>query len=291
DSSGAIVRRYSSDDSVEPLVEGRNTPDYWIRPHRPLSSAAGLHRFVWDVHHERPAIGNFSYPISAIYYYQLGKLHRKTGEYDKALVYFTKAQQTAGQIGQLEQMSHVAAQLDSLYRLKGDYKQALYYSSLNYQYKDSLDKLGKEKDLMQIEVADEQQRQERLEKEKLEIKRKRDNIQYLLITIGIAGLFIILVMMGMFKVSATTIKMIGFFTFLMFFEFIFLILKKNIYGITKGEPWKDLLFMILLAAVLLPLHHWLEHKVIHYLTSHNRLTTSGKGLMDKVLRRKKTPAK
>ncbi|MGZ8508843.1 MAG: tetratricopeptide repeat protein [Chitinophagaceae bacterium] len=225
------------------------------------------------------------------YYYQLGKLHRKTGEYDKALVYFTKAQQTAGQIGQLEQMSHVAAQLDSLYRLKGDYKQALYYSSLNYQYKDSLDKLGKEKDLMQIEVADEQQRQERLEKEKLEIKRKRDNIQYLLITIGIAGLFIIMVMMGMFKVSATTIKMIGFFTFLMFFEFIFLILKKNIYGITKGEPWKDLLFMILLAAVLLPLHHWLEHKVIHYLTSHNRLTTSGKGLMDKVLRRKKTPAK
>jgi tetratricopeptide (TPR) repeat protein len=225
------------------------------------------------------------------YYYQLGMLHRKTGEYDKALSYFTKAQQTAGQIGQLEQMGHVAAQLDSLYQLRGDYKQALYYSSLSHQYKDSLDKLGKEKDLMQVEVADEQQRQDRLEKEKLEIKRKRDNIQYLLITIGIAGLFIIMVMMGMFKVSATTIKLIGFFAFLMFFEFIFLIFKKNIYAITKGEPLKDLSFMILLAAVLLPLHHWLEHKVIHYLTSHNRLTTSGKGLMDKVLRRKKTPAK
>lgn len=66
DARGALVRRYSSDDPVEPLVEGRNTPDYWIRPHRPLSSAAGLHRFVWDVHHERPAAGGFSYPISAI---------------------------------------------------------------------------------------------------------------------------------------------------------------------------------------------------------------------------------
>jgi len=66
DASGALVRRYSSADPVEPLVEGRNTPDYWIRPHRSLSSAAGLHRFVWDVHHERPAMGNFSYPISAV---------------------------------------------------------------------------------------------------------------------------------------------------------------------------------------------------------------------------------
>jgi hypothetical protein len=59
------VRRYSSADPPEPLVEGRNTPDYWIRPHRELAATAGLHRFVWDVHHERPAVNNFSYPISA----------------------------------------------------------------------------------------------------------------------------------------------------------------------------------------------------------------------------------
>jgi photosystem II stability/assembly factor-like uncharacterized protein len=66
DSQGAVVRKYSSADPAEPLVEGRNTPDYWIRPHRPLLASAGLHRFVWDVHHERPAVANFSYPIAAI---------------------------------------------------------------------------------------------------------------------------------------------------------------------------------------------------------------------------------
>lgn len=66
DPQGGVVRRYSSAGPVEPLVEGRNTPDYWIRPHRPLSASAGLHRFVWDVHHERPAVAGFSYPISAI---------------------------------------------------------------------------------------------------------------------------------------------------------------------------------------------------------------------------------
>jgi cation transport ATPase len=186
----------------------------------------------------------------------------------------------------------VVAELDTLYQRTGNYKLAMDYAAINRKFKDSADKLGKEKDLLQIEVADEQQRQERIDKEKAEQKRKRDNIQYMLIIIGIASLFIIMVMLGMFKVSATTIKLIGFFTFLMFFEFLFLILKKSVYSFTKGEPWKDLLFMILLAAILLPLHHWMEHKVIHYLTSHNRLTDTGKGIVDRLLKRKKeAPAK
>jgi hypothetical protein len=72
----------------------------------------------------------------------------------------------------------------------------------------------------------------------------------------------------------------------MFFEFIFLLFKKNIYSITKGEPLPDLLFMIGLAALLLPLHHWLEERAMHYLTSHNRLTSAGKHLKMKLFRRK-----
>ncbi|MBC7868033.1 MAG: hypothetical protein H7X88_10925, partial [Gloeobacteraceae cyanobacterium ES-bin-316] len=221
------------------------------------------------------------------YYYQLGLLYKKTKEYDLSLANFNKARLIADKIGELQTMSSVIVELDSLYQAKADYKQAFFYAALNYKYKDSLDKLGKEKDLLQIEVADEQQREERFEKERADKKRKRDNIQYLLITLGIAGMFILMVMLGMFKVSATTIKMVGFFSFLMFFEFIFLIFKKNIYGFTNGEPWKDLSFMILLAAILLPLHHWLEHRVIHYLTSHNRLTATGKGIVDRILKRKK----
>jgi photosystem II stability/assembly factor-like uncharacterized protein len=67
DAASTVVRRFSSTDPPEPLVEGRNMPDYWIRPHRPLLSTPGLHRFVWDLHHERPAVASFSYPISATY--------------------------------------------------------------------------------------------------------------------------------------------------------------------------------------------------------------------------------
>jgi len=67
DAAGASVRRYSSADPPEPLVEGRNTPDYWLRPHQPLRANAGFHRFVWDLHHERPVVPSFTYPIAAIF--------------------------------------------------------------------------------------------------------------------------------------------------------------------------------------------------------------------------------
>jgi photosystem II stability/assembly factor-like uncharacterized protein len=67
DSSKKLVRRFTSEDAPEPPVEGRNIPDYWIRPSRVVSARAGLHRFVWDLHYPPPAVTEFSYPIAAIY--------------------------------------------------------------------------------------------------------------------------------------------------------------------------------------------------------------------------------
>lgn len=225
------------------------------------------------------------------YCYQLGMVYRKTGEYKAALECLNTALAVAKEVGSLQQMSDVTELLDTVYRLSGDYAQALQYTTLRNQYKDSLDKLGKEKDLMQIEVDDEQQRQARLEKEAQLRKQRRQQAQILGITIGIAALFIFLVMLGMLNMSVNAIKIIGFFTFLMVFEFIFLLFKKNIYGLTQGEPLKDLGFMILLAAFLVPLHHWLEHKVIHYLTTHNRFRSSGRNIVTKLFKRQSKDTK
>lgn len=205
------------------------------------------------------------------FYVQLGGYYRRTNNYDKAVEYFTKVKAMGERYGQLENIQLAAKNLDSLYEAKGDFKLANQYNGLYYQYKDSIDKLKKENELAQIEALDLQQREERKRLEEQEAKEKRNRIQYMSIIIGIAVLFIALVMMGWFKVSANTIRAIGFFSFLIFFEFIFLVFKKNINGLTHGVPLYDLAFMIALAAILVPLHHWLEHKVIHFLTSHHML--------------------
>ena len=64
--SGEVIRRYSSADPAEQPVEGRNIPDYWIRPAQKLVGTAGLHRFVWDVRYAPPAVERGTYEIAAV---------------------------------------------------------------------------------------------------------------------------------------------------------------------------------------------------------------------------------
>lgn len=220
-----------------------------------------------------------------IFYYQMGRMNKLSGNNKEAITNFQKASEVAYHIADPERIKLAAKELDTLYQTLGNYQLSRQYASMFYQYKDSIDKLGREKDLLQAEAADEQQREIRRQKEEEDALRRKNNIQYFAITIGIAALLVVMVVLGMFKVSAGFIKAVGFFTFLMLFEFIFLVFKKNIHAITHGEPWKDLAFMIGLAALLVPLHHWVEHRVLHYLTSHNRLTRAGHHIKSKLFKR------
>ena len=51
---GRLVRRYSSSDPVAPIPDppAAPAPVYWYRQPQRLSTAAGMHRFTWDVHYQ-----------------------------------------------------------------------------------------------------------------------------------------------------------------------------------------------------------------------------------------------
>ncbi len=67
--SGKVVRHFSSADQPDPVnAKALNVPTYWVRPARVLSAAAGMHRFVWDMHYPEPDLLEHEYPISAIYH-------------------------------------------------------------------------------------------------------------------------------------------------------------------------------------------------------------------------------
>jgi photosystem II stability/assembly factor-like uncharacterized protein len=69
DSAGNVVRRFSSADKAEPVdAKKLNVPTYWVRPSRVLSAAAGMHRFIWNLHYPEPDVLEHEYPISAIYH-------------------------------------------------------------------------------------------------------------------------------------------------------------------------------------------------------------------------------
>ena len=66
DASGALVRRFSSTDVPAPMLEGQQVPPLWVRPAETVSAAAGMHRFVWDLHYGDLNGVRQGYPISAI---------------------------------------------------------------------------------------------------------------------------------------------------------------------------------------------------------------------------------
>jgi hypothetical protein len=69
DARGATVRRFAGDDPPElaPAELARQlVPALWARPHRALSAAAGMHRWIWDLRRARPLAESYGYPTSAV---------------------------------------------------------------------------------------------------------------------------------------------------------------------------------------------------------------------------------
>jgi photosystem II stability/assembly factor-like uncharacterized protein len=64
-----LVRKFSSSDKPDVSEEDLRKqliPMYWIRPARQLSAAAGMHRWIWDLHYPSPATNRHDFPIAAI---------------------------------------------------------------------------------------------------------------------------------------------------------------------------------------------------------------------------------
>jgi photosystem II stability/assembly factor-like uncharacterized protein len=68
DAKGQLVRKYSSADApVQANPKRLRIPSYWIRPPQSVSTKAGMHRFLWDMHYTPIAGVEPEFPISATY--------------------------------------------------------------------------------------------------------------------------------------------------------------------------------------------------------------------------------
>src|SRR5581483_4136978 len=87
DSQGKVVRKYTSTDQPEMTqeqLEKQLIPLYWVKSHKALSTAAGMHRWIWDLHYTAPVSTRHEYPIAAVPHntprYPLGP-HAVPGQY------------------------------------------------------------------------------------------------------------------------------------------------------------------------------------------------------------------
>jgi photosystem II stability/assembly factor-like uncharacterized protein len=69
DAQSKVVRRYASTDKPDLTEEDlakQLIPPYWVRTPRILPTAAGMHRWVWDLHYGTPLSTRYDYPIAAV---------------------------------------------------------------------------------------------------------------------------------------------------------------------------------------------------------------------------------
>jgi hypothetical protein len=153
---------------------------------------------------------------------------------------------------------------------------------MNKVLNDSMNNMSRKDQLLIMEIDHETHQRDLAAEQEKQSTIRRHYLQYTAITIGILTVFVILIMLGSFKVSEWIIRTLGFFSFIFLFEFIILLADQQIHEITHGEPWKILLIKIFLIAILLPLHHSIEKRVITYLLNHKLLDISKFSLVKRV---------
>ncbi len=192
--------------------------------------------------------------------------------YDEAIKNYTTVLDIAGRTSNIRDKSSSLFALQESYFALGDFKQAYRFSQAYNLFQDSVNQLNKEKDMALLEIGNENKRIEKEKELTQRAKQRRHDAQYMLITITVATAFILLVFMGLFTVSKSTVKILGFFSFIFLFELITLILDNWIHSITHGEPGFVWLIKIGIISLMLPFHHWLENKIIQYLTTRKMIT-------------------
>jgi hypothetical protein len=184
------------------------------------------------------------------------------------------------------EMAQAAHALVKLYEISGDYRMAFESNKLYDEYSMKYANQSRQNEVDVITLENSRKERIRQEEIALEARKREYNLQYLIIGLIIAGLFITMAMMGFYHVSRRAIQMVGFFSFLLFFEYVILLAKKWMTYITHGSPWLDFLLLITLAILMLPLHHWLEHRIVEYLTEKNLIKPHTS--FTPILRRRKT---
>ena len=181
----------------------------------------------------------------------------------KSIYVFDKTKQKSGYFRNAEILLDIYSKtnIDSAYK----YSEKLRIGIMDYLTENSSN------DNLKI-MLDEELRQKSLaeEKEKLE-EEKKQNLQYTLISIGILVLLsFYLIVTKSFIVSSKVIKFIGIISLLIVFEFINLLIHPFLEKITHHSPILILLALVVIAAILVPLHHKVEHLFVAKMIEKNK---------------------
>jgi tetratricopeptide (TPR) repeat protein len=162
-------------------------------------------------------------------------------------------------IGYLDNMQKNYQYLSQAQEILNDHKAALASYKSYTAIKDSIFSLDKQMQIFNLEKKAEIEEQDRKAEIDKEAKERKEYIQIAGICAFIVILLFTLLLLRRKKVKTQIIDLLCTFSALVFFEFINLLLHSKIESFTDDNIVLTLLCLLVLASIIIPIHHKMEH--------------------------------
>ena len=222
--------------------------------------------------------------------YRQANYHKRYGEFlyrhglkEEAYVQLQEAMRLAQKNNYISYILNVVDPLDSLARSFNDYESAYRFSDIKAKAKAFVSSQQMKENLLIMELENDKKQHEIRQHEEYEEQKKKHNLQYFAIAIGLISLFLLLVIVSSMAVPEWLIEMLGFFSILFIFEFVILILDHKIHHWAHGGPVKIFLVKIAILSILFPLHHVIEHGVTSYMKKNKLLKRPKSGFFRRAM--------
>lgn len=188
----------------------------------------------------------------------LSKIFISEGKRDSAIFYAKRSMQISMEVSDQKRVLTAANQLNELFK-ETNIDSAYHYMSVANEIRDKI--LGEQKIARLEELKiDEKLRQQELAKSEAKRKKERmNNLRLISIVLFIITFFFILVILSRRKAHPMALKYLGLLGLLFVFEFIALFIHPYIDKWTDHHPVYMLIILVALGALLVPMHHKLEH--------------------------------
>ena len=184
---------------------------------------------------------------------------------NNAINYLIEAIQVYEEIGEVNFRSGILKNLADAYELKGDFKKALEATNLHHKLKDSVFNQEKTKEIANltaqrelIEADRQAEKEAQIQAEKIS---RRNNIQYLSISMILLFLGFIMMLNGKIQMPEWLARSLVFVTFILLFEFILVVIDPITDDYSEGEPLVKLSINLAIAFILYPMHQFFSRRV------------------------------
>jgi tetratricopeptide (TPR) repeat protein len=194
----------------------------------------------------------------------------KIKQNDSALFYARQALLVAKERDLIPAASGAAEFLSTYYR-KYNTDSAFFYIDIAKALSDSTFSQEKQQNFQKLTFAEELRQQEMEEKKIKDEEKRKHNLQYLAIAVGIITFIIFFFLFSRsIIVGERFIKFFGILGLLAVFEFINMFIHPLLANLTNDSPPLMLGILMIMAAMLIPLHHKLEHWITYKVTEKNK---------------------